>query len=149
MENNKYIGGGVPFDEAWLRITNSTDIKSLTDLGKILGKRQQTISASKQKNLFPYGWAYPVADKYNLLTEWILTGKGPKRLADLQGSQTYNFPVLKNLDQWLNDLVVNEPGRKEWFKVSVEDAFPMFKEWRKRREEQESKNSDSPDKKIA
>ncbi len=107
------------------------------------------MSNRKKNDIWPEEWAYRIGKRYNLLTEWILTGEGPKRLDDLQGPQAYNFPILKNLDQRLTDLVVNEPYRRDWFKGNLEDVFPMFREWMKRREEQENRNSKAPDKIIA
>lgn len=129
-DRNKYSSGGFPFEEVWERITTATDMKTFTDLGDLLGKRQQTISASKQKNLFPYGWAYPVAEKYGLLTEWILTGRGPKRVEERLESSKYQ--ILWELEQWLDCIVPEEPMRLEWFTVSVEDAFPLFRDWKHR-----------------
>jgi hypothetical protein len=149
MDNHKIYSGGVSFSDVWKRITNETDINSLTKLGKLLGKTQQTISASKQKDLFPYGWAFPIAMEFNLLTEWILTGEGPKSLDDLEKTGGYNFQILKELDTWLTELVVKEPHRNDWFRGSLEDAFPMFKAWTKRKEEKEGQDPSFPEEKIA
>jgi hypothetical protein len=60
-----------------------------------------------------------------------------------------SFETIQDLDQWLSELVVKEPYRKEWFKASIEDTFPMFKEWKKRREDQKGENSEIPDRNIA
>jgi hypothetical protein len=38
---------------------------------------------------------------------------------------------------------------QEWFKASIEDTFPMFKEWKKRREDEKGENSEIPDRNIA
>lgn len=61
-----------------------------------------------------------------------MTEEGPKRLT---GENYCNFPILKLLDTWLAEVVINEPSRREWFTHSVRDAFPMFDQWLKRREE--------------
>ena len=66
------------FSEIWNRISCETDIKNYSQLAQLIGISQQSVSSAKRKNRFPINWAYNVAKKYNLLTEWILTGKGPK-----------------------------------------------------------------------
>jgi hypothetical protein len=70
------------FEEIWGRITSETEIKNLTELGRIVGSTQQYVSKKKKKDEFPVRWAYTVAKKYNLLTEWILTGEGPKSIEE-------------------------------------------------------------------
>ena len=151
INKDKYFGGGVPFTDAWERILKSTDIKSLNDLGKILGKRQQTISASKQKNLFPYGWAYPVADKYGLLTEWILTGKGPKRLDDIVSKSEYNFPILSDFDEWLKDIQIQNPeiDRNVWLAGEMIDNIKSYREWKLRKDQEKDEEQNSISYKIA
>lgn len=140
---------GSSFSDVWQRITKETDIKFHKDLGELVGVTQQNVSIRKKENLFPYGWAYPVAHKYHLLTEWILTGEGPKRLDELKSDKCYDFKILNELEEWLSELVVKEPYRKEWFLASIEDCFPMFKEWKKRKDEEENEDTIFPSKKTA
>lgn len=140
---------GADFSEVWERLLRETEIRFLKDLGKLVGVTQQNVSIRKQENLFPFGWAYPVAVKYNLLTEWILTGKGPKRIDDLKTSQDYEFPILNDLDEWLKEVVKYEPYRREWFKASIEDSFPKFKDWLKRKDEEDNRYQNIPDSKVA
>ncbi len=90
-----------------------------------------------------------IRETFGINLDWLLTGEGPKQIDDLKGPQKYNFPILENLDQWLTELVVNEPYRRDWFKGNLQDAFPMFKAWMKRREEQEGRNNNSAGKNIA
>ena len=137
------------FIQIWKRICAETDIKKLNQLAELVGTTQQFVSRKKSKDEFSVEWAYKVAQKYNLLTEWIVTGKGPKRLTDTQSGLHHNFQILNDVEEWLSEIVVNEPHRRDWFKGNLEDAFPMFKEWKKRKEEQESETDTSADKKIA
>jgi hypothetical protein len=122
------------FLEIWKRICSETEIKKLNQLADLVDTTQQFISRKKSKNDFSVEWAYKVGRKYNLLTEWILTGEGPKRLNDQAPELNYKFPILNEVEQWLSEVVVNEPQRRDWFTVSLEDSFPMFREWRKKRE---------------
>lgn len=116
------------FDTIWLRIKTETGLKSLSDLGRIIGKKQPTISASKAKKEFPPGWAYLVAKKFDLTTEWIMTGEGPKKIDDFYASKL-DFSILEDINIWMNEITEHEPYRKQWFRAQFEDAFPAFKEW--------------------
>lgn len=104
----------------------------MKDIAEFVGISHQYVSKKKKEDHFPVEWAFKIARKYRLLTEWIMTGEGPKRLED----GNYTFPILHELDQWLIELVVNEPDRRTWFSYAVQDAFPMFKQWKKRKEDQ-------------
>ena len=56
-------------------------VKNISQLVKIVGKTQQVVSAKKaQGKEFPIEWAYLVAKKYNLSTDWVLTGEGDKHV---------------------------------------------------------------------
>ena len=137
------------FEEVWLRVLENTDIKNQKDLGKIVGVTQSAISLRKSKNTWPEEWACRIGRRYNLLTEWLLTGEGPKSLDELKNTGGYNFQILKELDTWLTELVVKEPHRSDWFRGNLEDAFPMFKAWTKRKEEKEGQDPSFPAEKIA
>ena len=133
------------FEEIWGRITSETEIKNLTELGRIVGSTQQYVSKKKKRNEFPVRWAYTVAREHNLLTEWILTGEGPKSLKDV-----YEQPAAKPLSNnkyialvvnWFEELITDDPRREEWFKCSFEDTFPKFVEWLKAREAKEERKA--------
>ncbi len=128
------------FESVWSRVVESTDIKYQSDLAEVVGVKQGAVSSRKTQDIWPEEWAYRIGKKYDLLTEWILTGKGPRRISDIQKNDKYEFETLNDLNQWLSEVVVKEPYRREWFKASIEDTFPMFKEWKKRREEKEDED---------
>lgn len=137
------------YEEVWSRVISSTDIKNQTELANIVGVKQGAVSSRKKNDVWPEEWAYRIGKRYNLLTEWILTGVGPKSVADIASGPQYKFPILSDVDEWLSEIVVNEPHRRDWFKGNLEDAFPMFKEWKKRKEEQKGETDITTDKKIA
>ena len=66
------------FTAAWGRIKSETNVANFNELSEVVGKTQPSISARKKAGDFPIEWAYLVAKKYNLSTEWILTGEGAK-----------------------------------------------------------------------
>jgi hypothetical protein len=117
------------FIEVWGRINNETEIQSLSKLASLLGITQPSVSERKKRGKFPIEWAYIIGMQYNLSTDWILTGEGPKR--------KYEEPKKKFLlliDQWLCEITQNDPGREEWFKYHFIDAFPKFDTWARRKE---------------
>jgi len=131
------------FDTIFGRIKNETDVGSLRQLAKIIKKDQSTISAAKAKDNFPASWAYEIEKKYGLLTNWTMTGEGPKKLEEI----IEGFGFYEELEQW-----ARETGRSEntqWLRNQIESFFPMFTEWKKRREKREEDESDLPTSKIA
>lgn len=134
MENN--------FEEIWARIKGETDLKSLQNLGDLIQRTQPTISGAKAKNEFPPGWAYQVGRKYGLLTEWIMTGEGPKRINEIEGDEFFS-----ELQIWAKEMSGSE--NINWLKNQIISHFPGFKEWKKRKEESEEERSDSLSSKVA
>jgi hypothetical protein len=137
------------FDQVWKRVKQETDINTQTELAKAVGVKQASVSGRKANNVWPEEWAVRIALKYSLLTEWLLTGNGPKRLEETQRKAKYEFQILNDLENWLNELVIGEPYRKEWFRGAIEDSFPMFREWKKRREKEESASDIDPQSNVA
>ncbi|SHH37507.1 helix-turn-helix domain-containing protein [Desulfofustis glycolicus] len=136
------------FNDVWERLVEATDIRFNKDLAEIVDVTPQYVSQKRRKNEFPFGWAYLVAQKYNLLTEWIITGKPPKNIEGKK-KDSLHFQILNDLDEWLQELVVGEPYRKEWFRASIEDSFPMFREWKKRKENEEGRSDIDPQSNVA
>lgn len=137
------------FDTVWKRICETTDIKKQIDLEEIVGVKQNTVSARKKQDIWPEEWAYRIGQKYNLLTEWILTGRGPKNLENTIDKSHFKNSILNEIDEWLSDLVSNDQDNRIWFKVEFQNKFGMFAEWKKRREEEESRSKKTPASKVA
>lgn len=68
------------FAAVWGRIKATTLLNTFDDLALVAGTTQQNVSGWKKKNVFPIAWAFRVAQKYGLLTEWVVTGCGPARM---------------------------------------------------------------------
>ncbi len=135
------------FEEIWERIRKETDLKTLADLGQVIEKKQQTISYSKTKNEFSPAWAYLVGKKYGILTEWIMTGEGPKRLGE--EGKVRKFDILNQAEEWLTDEVIKNPKREFWFEVEFEKAFEEFKKWKEEKEESAAEEAYSSSRKVA
>jgi hypothetical protein len=131
------------FERIWGRIKSETNLKSLQGLANILKISQPAVSEMKSKGKFPPGWAYQVGQEFGLLTEWIMTGDGPKRLEDIKG----DFTFYEELEEW-----ARETGRSEdiqWLRNQIESFFPMFTEWKKRRAEGPEVGNEFPSSKVA
>lgn len=135
QEKNNNTDDFFPFDSVWHRVQEATNIRTITELSEVVGVSQPNVSKRKKEGLFPEEWAYRVGSKYNVLTEWVLTGKGPKRLEHCTNG------IFKELEEWV--LQMSGSGNNEWFVNQVEVAFPLFKEWKKRKIESESDSTDT------
>jgi hypothetical protein len=132
----------------WERVTRATDIKNQTELADIVGVKQGAVSSRKKNDIWPEEWAYRIGRRYNLLTEWILTGEGPKNIDEIK-KDDFSFPILSEINQWLRELVATEPYRKDWAVAVLQDALPLFKEWKQSKEQSENTDYSGSSKKIA
>lgn len=112
------------FKETLARIESATGIKTMTELGRVVGSSQQYVSKKSKEGEFPPNWAFEIAKKYKISTDWILTGEEPPRLGDIKG----DFTFYEELEVW-----ARETGRSDdiqWMRNQIESFFPMFKEWK-------------------
>jgi len=114
------------FDDVWVRIQQQTDIRKYNQLAKIVGTSQSNITKRSKEGNFPIDWAYLVAKKYNLLTEWILEGTGPPSLKEVDLDDSF----IKKISTWLKFLNQEDFRKQAWFEIQFEEAFPMFKTWK-------------------
>lgn len=114
------------FMEIWGRVQQETEIKSLTNLAKLIGITQPSVSERKRKNEFPLDWAYIIAKKYSLSMDWLISGEEPIRRNAIKEPKN-KYIVL--LDEWLNEIANADPRKEYWFQCSIEKTFPEFKEW--------------------
>lgn len=124
------------FDSVWDRISQETGIKSLRQLAVIIEKKQPTISAAKAKGEFPPGWAYLIGKRYGLLTEWIMTGEGPKRLEERITHR--ELKILDEFEEWSQEEILKNPERKVWLEIQLLDSFDKFRKWKIKRDEKKS-----------
>jgi len=135
------------FEKVWDRLKSETGLKSLKDLAIAVKISQQAVSEMKAKGKFPPGWAYMVGEQFNLLTEWIMKGTGPKRHADVPGNR--KFDILNQAEEWLTDEVKKNPKKEIWFEVEFEKAFEEFKIWKEEKEESAAAEAYSSSRKVA
>ncbi|MDD2468479.1 MAG: hypothetical protein PHI97_31245 [Desulfobulbus sp.] len=135
------------FEDVWQRVSKETGTKSLRQLAVIIDKTQPTISAAKAKGEFPPGWAYRIGIRFELLTEWIMTGKGPKRIKD--AAKYRKFEIFTQAEEWLNEEIKKNPKKEAWFEVEFEEHFDGFKKWKEEKEEEKTGKAYTSDRKVA
>lgn len=114
------------FEKILERIKKETDIKNISQLAKFLETTQPYVSRKKKSDEFPVKWAYEIAQKYKLSTDWIMKGEGPKRLT-IQNKEHDEYILM--LEEWIKELIKNDQRKKNWFQCAIEETFPAFKEW--------------------
>ena len=132
------------FDEIENRIKKITGKDKQKELIEILETSEATYSRRKREKNFKIDWAFTIAQKYGLSTDWIMTGQGPKR-ANEKLEVKPEEKTIQLLDEWLKEISKDEPDKKIWFRYQIEEAFPSFKEWLKRKEQQ---NQDNKNRKV-
>lgn len=122
------------FEEIWDRIKKNTDIKNLTKLSEVIGITQGGVSRAKKRNNFSAEWAYLLAKRYGLLTEWIMTGEGPRRIEEAQAAtEKAEAGFLREMELWARE--VSGTGNLDWLENQLESQFPAFKQWREEKNE--------------
>ncbi len=124
------------FLQIWDRVKKRTSLQNLTELGNFLGITQPAISKRKKEDNFPIKWAFAIAQHYGLSTDWIMTGKNPKEKRLPEEEQ----PLIKEIEDWTNEIIAADRKRKDWFEIEFCKAFPEFSEWKKKKEEWENSN---------
>lgn len=134
------------FESIWWRIKQETPLKNLTQLAEITGVTQSGLSKAKARNDFSASWAYSVGKKYGLLTEWIMTGEGPKSISD---GMAIN-PLLIEVNEWLNEEKKHESLEfRNLFQSQMIRAFFDYEKWKRKRDEKESGEPGRPSQKVA
>ena len=119
------------FSEIWERITQETPIKNYVQLAEIVGSSKQTVSRKKGEETFPVEWAFEVSQVYNLFTNWLITGKGPKNLDECHEAQEALFTGY--IAEWVQEQSQKNPNFSANFQTDCALAFPEFAKWLKER----------------
>ncbi len=127
------------FLPVWERIKEKTELKKFVQLADFLEISQQYVTKRKKENYFPEEWAFRIGQHFKISTDWLLTGEKEKHTPKL------NF--LIELETWAKESSGGD--NIQWLENQIHAAFPMFVEWKKRKEEQKSKTDSTPEKKIA
>jgi hypothetical protein len=138
------------FNEIWIRLRSSTEIRTQKELAAVLGLTPQAVTEMKKRGKFPENWAYKLAEKYNLSAKWILEGTEKQTNQSREEvNRKKKFDILNEIEAWLDEITKKEPYRKEWFQAEIEDKFPAFKAWKEEKERKAEPKTDYPSSKVA
>ncbi len=68
------------FKDAYARILDAANVRTQTEVARLLDIKQSSISDAKGKNVVPDGWLLKLYQKFKLEPDWILYGLGPRSL---------------------------------------------------------------------
>jgi hypothetical protein len=132
----------VDFLTIWERITLTTELKKLVQLAEFIGVSQAFVSKKKKEQDFPIEWAFKIAQKYKLSTDWLITGEDPR-----QGGVTLHDSYFADLEEWGKNM--SKSSNLDWMKNQIDATFPMFKEARKKKREAKGSNENFSEQWIA
>ena len=138
------------FGDVWGRIREETPIENMVQLAKIVETSQQNVSKKKKESAFPVEWAFRVAQKYGLLTEWIMTGAGPRRLENTSTDKAQEETAPRGIiEEWVQDVREKE-GNDGRIVLELSLQVPEFREWfQEKKSATPGNKGDLPQQKIA
>ena len=122
------------------RLKNMNGLKNDREVAMLFDMKTSNFSARKKSgSLFCVIAEWATENEIDV--NWLLRGVSPSK-------RGLEVETLDEANEWLAELIKKEPYRKEWFRAQFEDAFPAFKEWKKRKEESESNQGEFPRSKV-
>ena len=79
------------FKDAYERICDATNVRTQTEVAKLLDIKQSSISDAKGKNTIPDGWLLKLYRRFRLEPDFILYGLGPRSLHDMTSGVAEGF----------------------------------------------------------
>ncbi|XCN71892.1 MAG: hypothetical protein Q3M24_16505 [Candidatus Electrothrix aestuarii] len=112
------------FNEIWSRVKREAGLSNFRELSEIIGITEAAISKQRKKDTFLPQWAFKIGQQFGISTEWIMTGRPPKRFSEIT---TNEFAV--KLGCWIDEYSKDDPRKAGAAELKVEEALPEFKEW--------------------
>ena len=112
------------FQEIVKRIQKVTGKEKQKDICDEIGTTPKSFRARERKKEFDANWAFRIGQKYNLSTDWIMTGKGPKSYQEATKEETAMI-----FGKWMEEQRAKDPRLIPGIEIKLEEAFPEYKEW--------------------
>jgi transcriptional regulator with XRE-family HTH domain len=121
-------------------------------LAEIIGISQGSLSEIENGKREPSGKVfYGLAKNTDIDIKWLITGEntdeGPKRPESVPNNR--KFDILDEVEEWLSEEVRRNPKKGIWFEVEMQESFSSFKEWKRKRDQQESGEYTDVTRKVA
>lgn len=127
----------VNLDEIVKRLLKVKGLSQGKEAAVLLGISAADLSNRKKRGtLLPLLVEWGLKEKVDM--HWFITGEKMRPLKDA---------FYEELEEWARE--TGGSKNTAWLKNQIESFFPMFKEWRKRREEGEENKSGFPSSKVA
>lgn len=133
------------FEEIFERVKKETAIKNTVHLAQVVGCAQPSVSGRKKQGTFPTDWAFKIAQKFGLSTDWIMTGQGSPR-PDQGG---HGLEIVNQIERWIQEQEKREPGALAWFTYDFRKKYPEFDRWEKREEGDSAESNAASKRNIA
>lgn len=122
-------------------------------LSKIIGISQGSLSDIETNKTTPSTKTLEgLIRNTDINIEWLITGEGAiKRKSQLDSKPVTKrkFDILDETEEWLSEEVRKNPKNEIWFEVQMEKCFSGFKEWKRKRDDQESGEYRSGNRQVA
>lgn len=104
------------FKDAYERIRKAANVRTQTEVAKLLDIKQSSISDAKGKNTIPDGWLLKLYRKFNLEPDWILYGLGPRSLHDMTPGVAEGFAgyAEKSPEAIVYAMSASDPADGSW-----------------------------------
>jgi hypothetical protein len=105
------------FDEVWERVRSRTGWRKYGEMADFLGIRSQSVSSARNKGLFLVEWAFKIAQKYDISTDWLLTGRHPGAGESAHIDEDFFVRVVHVIESLINERKIDQITL--WQKVRI------------------------------
>lgn len=120
------------------RMREVVGVKSDADLASAVGLGANAPSNWRQRNSPPYSWCADIAHAYGVSLDWLVFGRGPKRLgravegtsAGPAGHGLDLSPSGRRITQFVGDWDATRPEAESiWLEQQFKRSVPEYAEW--------------------
>nr|WP_321467142.1 helix-turn-helix transcriptional regulator [uncultured Desulfobulbus sp.] len=138
-------------DNIGLRLLSYRQDKGLTgkQFAEIIGISQGSLSELENGKRDPSGKVFQgLVENTDIDISWLITGKQTEKLR-IESSKIGKFEILNQVEEWLSEIVKENPKKEVWFEVEFEEKFQEFKKWKEEKENQAIERDYATNRKVA
>jgi len=115
------------------------------DMAESLGVGISTIQRYENGSSVPGGMLLVDLAQQGVNIHWLISGDGEKHYFRSPSVD----PFLREIWEWLDECIKDDPGYRDWFRIQFEKKFTEFKDWKTKKRSSETQDPSYPDEKIA
>ena len=134
-----------------MRLLSYRQDKGLTgkQFAEIIGISQGSLSELENGKRDPSGKVFQgLVENTDIDISWLITGKQTEKLR-IESSKIGKFEILNQVEEWLSEIVKENPKKEVWFEVEFEEKFQEFKKWKEEKENQAIERDYATNRKVA